>query len=80
MLCYKKNISQLSLNVSLSWSHLINQIFPEVKADFIHRTYECQVPCRRFLDTLLEGVDWVNYICMKFFHCFAILDYVIPVD
>jgi hypothetical protein len=80
MLCSKNNISQPNLKVSLSWLHLINQIFPEVRADFIQRTYEYQVPCRRFLDTPLEGVVWVDYIFTKFFDFFPILDYVKTVD
>ena len=44
-----------------------------MRADFFHRTYECQVPCRRFLHTPIDGVDWVDYIFMKFVFCFAIL-------
>lgn len=44
-----------------------------MRADFVHRTYECQVHCTRFLDTPIEGADWVDYMFMKFFYCFAIL-------
>jgi len=71
MLCCKNTISQPSLVMSLCWLPLIDKRFPQVRADFIHHTYECQVPCRKFLDTPIGGVDWVDYIFMKFFNCFA---------
>jgi hypothetical protein len=73
MSCSKNSISHPSLEISLIWFSLIDKRFPQVRADFIHHTYESQVPCRRFLDTPIEGVDWVDYIFMKFFYSFAIL-------
>ena len=45
-----------------------------MRADVIHHTYGCQVLCGRSLDTPIKDNDWVDYILMKFFYCFAILD------
>ena len=73
VLCSENTISQHSLYISLSWFTLIDKRFPQARADIIHHTYEYLVPCRRFLDTPIEGADWVDYIFMKFFYCFAIL-------
>ena len=73
MLYSKNSISQASLNISLGWFPLIDKRFPQVRADFVRHTYECQVPCRRFLDTPIEGVVWIDYIFMKFFYFCASL-------
>jgi len=73
ILCSKSTISKPSLDISLTWLPLTDKRFPQVRADVIHHTYERQVLCRRFLDTPIQGVDWVDYTSMKFFYYFAIL-------